>query len=104
MILGWKQEINAFRTLKGEKSSVKYTIKAEIKGPDRPFMSNITPIMDNIAALEGQDMKNVAGKSSLESVALYIAEIIKADLDEKDSLNKLRIVEDGIISVEIQCP
>ena len=101
MILGWKQEIRALRTLKGEKASVEYAISAEIKGPERPFMSDITPIMDNIAALEGKDIKEVAGKSSLESVTLYIAGLIKAGLDEKDSLNKLRVVEDGNISVEI---
>ncbi len=101
MIISWNQTFNADWKFKGETGTAKYVVTVEIEGPTRPFMTDAAPIIEDIAALEGKNLSEVAGRSSLESVVLYIKDLIEAKLEGGDKLKRLYVFENDMFGAEI---
>ena len=83
MIVSWNQTFNAFWTRHGQKEEAKYDVRVEYEGPARDFMTDATPIIDKIGELEGKDLSQIAGRSSLESVVLHIKALITPELERR---------------------
>lgn len=101
MVVSWNQTFNAFWTRHGEKKEAKYDVHVEYEGPARAFMTDATPIIDAIADLDGKDLSQVAGRSSLESVALYIKGLITPNLESSDRLRRVFVLENDMFGVEL---
>lgn len=101
MIISWDQSFNAYWTRKGDTQPAKYDVHVEFEGPARPFMTDAGPIITRIGELEGKNLKEAAGRSSLESVALHIKSLVEPQLEPQDSLRRLTVVENGYFGVEV---
>lgn len=101
MIISWKQTFHAMWTLRRETGTAKYDVTVEIEGPTRVFMTDVAPIMADIAALEGRDLSKTCGRSSLESVVLHIQKLIESRLTGGDHLKRLYIFENDMFGAEI---
>jgi hypothetical protein len=101
MVVSWNQTFNAYWTRHGEKREAKYDVRIEYEGPSRDFMTDATPIIDRIGELEGKDLSDVAGRSSLESVVLYIRDLITPELQGGDKLRRIYVLENDMFGVEL---
>lgn len=101
MVVSWNQTFNAYWTRHGEKQEAKYDVRIEYEGPSRDFMTDATPIIGRIGELEGKDLSEVAGRSSLESVVLYIRDLITPELQGGDKLRRIYILENDMFGVEL---
>jgi hypothetical protein len=101
MVVSWNQTFNAYWTRHGEKQEAKYDVRIEYEGPSRDFMTDATPIIDRIGELEGKDLSEVAGRSSLESVVLYIRDLITPELQGGDRLRRIYVLENDMFGVEL---
>ncbi len=101
MVVSWNQTFNAYWTRHGEKQEAKYDVRIEYEGPAREFMTDATPIIDRIGELEGKDLSEVAGRSSLESVVLYIRDLITPELEGGDRLRRIYVLENDMFGVEL---
>jgi hypothetical protein len=101
MVISWTQSFNAKWTYKGKSDGAKYSIHAEVEGPERSFMTDVAPIIKSIAKLEGKSLSSYIGKSSLEAVALYVKNVINKLLDKHDKLRRLKITENDFFAVEV---
>lgn len=102
MVVSWKQTFNGTWTLKGKRGDAKYDVLVEFEGPTRPFMSDAAPIIADIAALEGQDLSSVCGRSSLEAVVCHIETLITPRLSGGDKLKRLFVWENDMFGAEIR--
>jgi hypothetical protein len=101
MVVSWNQTFNAYWTRHGDKQEAKYDVRIEYEGPAREFMTDATPIIDRIGELEGKDLSEVAGRSSLESVVLYIRDLITPELEGGDKLRRIYVLENDMFGVEL---
>lgn len=101
MVVSWNQTFNAYWTRHGDKQEAKYDVRIEYEGPAREFMTDATPIIDRIGELEGRDLREVAGRSSLESVVLYIRDLITPELEGGDKLRRIYVLENDMFGVEL---
>jgi len=101
MVVSWNQTFNAYWTRHGEQQEAKYDVRIEYEGPAREFMTDATPIIDRIGELEGKDLSTVAGRSSLESVVLYIRDLITPELQGGDRLRRIYVLENDMFGVEL---
>jgi hypothetical protein len=101
MIVSWNQQFNAFWTRHGQREEAKYDVHVEYEGPARDFMTDATPIIDSIMELEGKDLSEVAGRSSLESVVLHIKGLITPELQGGDRLRRIYVLENDSFGVEL---
>ncbi|MEZ5124957.1 MAG: hypothetical protein R2826_01730 [Thermoleophilia bacterium] len=101
MIVAWDQAFNAKWTRKGETKPATYDVHVEFEGPARPFMTDAGPIIAAIGELEGKDLKEAAGRSSLESVVLHIKGLVEPRLEPQDKLRRVSVVENGAFRVEV---
>ena len=101
MIVSWNQTFNAYWTRRGDRKEAKYDVHVEYEGPARAFMTDATPIMEKIGELEGKDLKQIAGRSSLESVVLHIKGIITPELQGGDRLRRIYVLENDAFGVEL---
>lgn len=101
MVISWKQTFTAKWTLKGKQGDAKYDVAVEIEGPTRAFMTDAAPIIGEIAALEGQDLSKVCGRSSLEAVVMHIEKLIAPRLEGGDKLKRLFVWENDMFGAEV---
>ena len=101
MIVSWNQTFNAYWTRHGDRKEAKYDVHVEYEGPARAFMTDATPIMEKIGELEGKDLRQIAGRSSLESVVLHIKGIITPELQGGDRLRRIYVLENDAFGVEL---
>lgn len=101
MVVSWNQTFNAFWTRHGKKEEAKYDVHIEYEGPAREFMTDATPIIEKIGELDGKDLTEVAGRSSLESVVLYIKDLITPELEGGDKLQRIYVLENDMFGVEL---
>ncbi len=101
MIVSWNQTFNAFWTRHEDRKEAKYDVHVEYEGPARSFMTDATPIMEKIGELEGKDLRQIAGRSSLESVVLHIKGIITPELQGGDRLRRIYVLENDAFGVEL---
>jgi hypothetical protein len=101
MVVSWNQTFNAYWTRHGDKQEAKYDVRIEYEGPSRDFMTDATPIIERVGELEGKDLSKVAGRSSLESVVLYIRDLITPELQGGDKLRRIYVLENDMFGVEL---
>lgn len=102
MIISWQQTFNAMWKLKGETGTAKYEVFVEVEGPEREMMTDAAPIIQEIAALEGKQLSDAIGRSSLEAVVLHLKAIVLKYLEgTPDSLRKLRVWENDMFGAEV---
>jgi hypothetical protein len=101
MVISWKQTFNGKWTLKGKTGDAKYDVAVELEGPMRDFMTDAAPIIGDIAALEGQDLSGVCGRSSLEAVVIHIQKLIEPRLEGGDKLKRLFVWENDMFGAEV---
>jgi hypothetical protein len=101
MVISWKQTFNANWKLKGKTGTAKYDVTVEIEGPTRAFMTDAAPIIGDIAALEGKNLSEICGRSSLEAVVIYIQKLIEPKLEGGDKLKRLFVWENDMFGAEI---
>lgn len=101
MIVSWDQTFKAYWTRHGERKEATYDVHVEYEGPSREFMTDAGPIIDKIAELDGTDLSLVAGRSSLESVVLYIKGLVSPVLEGGDKLRRIHVLENGVFGVEL---
>jgi hypothetical protein len=64
-------------------------------------MTDATPIIERIGELEGKDLREVAGRSSLESVVLHLKDLITPELQGGDRLRRIYVLENDMFGVEL---
>ena len=101
MVVSWDQSFNAFWTRHGERKEAKYDVHIEYEGPARAFMTDASPIIDRISDLDGKDLSEVAGRSSLESVVLHIKGLITPELEGGDRIRRIYVLENDMFGVEL---
>jgi hypothetical protein len=101
MVVSWNQTFSAYWTRHGDRQEAKYDVRVEYEGPAREFMTDATPIIERIGELEGKDLQKVAGRSSLESVVLYIKDLITPELKGGDKLRRIYVLENDSFGVEL---
>ncbi len=101
MIVSWDQSFGASWTRRGETQPASYEVHVEFEGPERPFMTDAGPIIDKIAELDGTNLSESAGRSSLEAVAMHIRGLVEPLLEPEDEVRRVSIVENGMFQVEV---
>lgn len=101
MIVSLQETFHAYWTLKGHSELATYDLKVYIEGPDRDMMSDCTPIVKEVKALENTYISKVVGRSSLEALALYIRNFVNRYLSKEDHLVKIVLQEDGHFTVTL---
>lgn len=101
MVISLSQTFHAKWTLHAHKEMATYNVQISIEGPERPFMTDVAPIVEELKQLEGEDLSAKIGKSCLEAVVLHIREIAKKHLDVQDHIKGIRLTENGFFTVSI---
>lgn len=101
MVISLSQTFHAKWTLHAHKEMATYNVQVSIEGPERPFMTDVAPIVEEINQLEGEDLSAKIGKSSLEAVVLHIRGIANKHLDARDRIKGIKLTENGFFTVSI---
>jgi hypothetical protein len=102
MIIGSSQFISAnWKDLKGKLGTSKYNVIVEIEGPERPMMTDISPIRHAIRDIDGKDLSVLTGKSSTDNLCIYIRDMVQKMLEPQDKIKKVKIIEMEVFTVEL---
>lgn len=95
MLISLEQVIHAKWSFHGESGISKYDITIEIDGPERVFMTDVTPIYEEIEKLNHTDLRQSIGHASVEAIAMHVRDLAKRFLDKRDKLKRVKVTEVG---------
>ena len=101
MIVTWTQSFSGQWRRGDERGAHRYDITVEVQGPTRPMMTDPDPIEARIAALDGRDLSEACGRSTLEAITIHLWNLIEPMLDPQDRLRRLHVLEDGVYGAEL---
>jgi len=99
MIITLTQTFHAKWKLHNHSETATYEIEISIEGPARTLMTDVSPIVEEIKALEGVDLSEKIGRSSLEAIAIHIREVTKKYVDIQDHIKSIILTENGFFKV-----
>lgn len=102
MIITLSQTFHAKWKLHNQSELATYEVELSIEGPARTLMTDVSPIVEEIKALEGIDLSQKIGRSSLEAIAIYIKDVAKKYLDSRDHVKLIRLKENGFFTVTLR--